>query len=390
VPETIRSRCQVLLFRRVEEGDIEKRLRMIAEHEKVTIADDVIAEIAASVRGGVRDAETALERVLPVARDQGKAFDAAAYRALVARVGVDAMVDVVGSLLQGDARAALHFARDLQRTGADEREALGELVEALRWLMLLKVDGPESGLVPATGQLRERLQALAASTELHRLDAMIAAGVRGRERLRWLEDRGVVLEVSLVRMAQAGVLPTVADLLSEVRAGGGAFAHAGMGPARAAPGGAAPAPAVVAGPPADGADLRARVLAALKDRPMYRATMEQCHFEGPDEQGRVVVTLQSGMKMHCDRLQAPGTQQEFLQVIRAAAGSAVSVEFRTGGDAAPREGASAAAPPGEPGGAAKRVMNRFRGRVVQVDPEDRGPDSPVGDATNEPPVEPED
>ncbi|MBX3462427.1 MAG: DNA polymerase III subunit gamma/tau, partial [Planctomycetes bacterium] len=216
VPETIRSRCQVLLFRRVGEDDLKRRLQMIAAREGVEVADEVLEEIALSVRGGVRDAETELERVLPLLREQGRAFDRAAYRTLVARVGADAAIEVVASLLQGDARAALHFARDLQQRGVDEREALGELVEALRWLLLLKVDGADSALVPLAGELRARLQAMAAAAALHQIDAMVAAGVLGRERLRRLEDRGAVLEVALVRMAQAAVLPSVADLLAEV------------------------------------------------------------------------------------------------------------------------------------------------------------------------------
>jgi DNA polymerase-3 subunit gamma/tau len=65
LPDTIRSRCQVLLFKRVGEEDLQKRLRMIAEQDGVTVPDEVLAEIAGSVRGGVRDAETALELIAP-------------------------------------------------------------------------------------------------------------------------------------------------------------------------------------------------------------------------------------------------------------------------------------------------------------------------------------
>jgi DNA polymerase-3 subunit gamma/tau len=390
VPETIRSRCQVLLFRRVGDEDLKQRLKMIAQREQVEVADEVLDEIAASVRGGVRDAETALERVLPLLRDQGKAFDRDAYRGMVARVGTDATVAVIASMLQGDARAALHFARELQQNGTDEREALGELVETLRHVMLLKIDGDESGLVPVAGALRQQLQELAAAAEPHQLDAMVTAGVLGRERLRRLEDRGAVLEVALVRMAQAAVLPTVATLLAEVRAGGGVAAPATASTAARAPApapgarpGSTPVPAPVrpvalpSTPPADAADLRARTLQLLQDRALLQASVEQCRFEGPDAQGRVVITLHSDRKLHQDRMQSPVIQQELTQVIRTAAATNVTVEFRIGDSAT-----AGAAPPGkaaakaEPGPAAKRVMQKFRGRVVQVNPEDRRRDAP--------------
>jgi len=403
VPETIRSRCQVLLFRRVGEPDLQKRLRMIAEAEGVQVPDEVLADIAASVRGGVRDAETALERVLPVARELGSKFDLAAWRTLMARVGADATVDVVAALLQGDARAGLHFARAMQQNGTDEREALGELVETLRMLLLLKVDGAESGLVPVTGALRERLQALANQAEPHQLDAMISAAIKGRERLRHLEDRGVVFEVALVRMAQAGALPTLADLLAEVRAGGGMAgpvaarasaatpgapgrpaygAGAGAGRPAAATANAAPvasmpitAAPTAAAPAAGGGDLRAGVLALLKDNPMMQTTLSSCTFDGPDAQGAVVLTMHTDRKMFRDRLQSPVIQQQVTQWIQQIAGSAVSVVFRIDGAAATGSGTGApVAPPAvkvEPGPAGKRVLEKFKGRVVAVNPEDR-------------------
>ncbi|MBL8750357.1 MAG: DNA polymerase III subunit gamma/tau [Planctomycetes bacterium] len=375
VPETIRSRCQVLLFRRVGEADLQKRLAMIAEREGVAIPAEVLAEIASSVRGGVRDAETELERILPLARAQGASFDLAAYRALVSRMGLDATAAVVASLLQGDAKAALHFARDLQRRGVDEREALGEIVEALRAILLLKVDGADSALVNAAGSPRDLLVRLAAAAPLHQLDAMLSAGVLGRDRLRRVEDRGAVLELSLLRMAQAGTLPTLADLVAEVRAGGGAA----LGRQAAVTGAPLPPPvaATASVGAAAGGDLRARVIATFHDRPLQQTTIEQCRIDGPNAQGVVVVTVQGERRMYRDRMASPGLQQEVTAAIRSVAGADVRVEYRVGADgsgesAGPSASPAPAPPPKvEPGPEAKRVMNRFRGRIVEVNPADR-------------------
>ena len=393
VPETIRSRCQVLLFRRVGETDLQKRLRMIAEREGVSIPGEVLAEIAASVNGGVRDAETALERVLPLARDLGAKFDLAAWRSLDPRAGLDATVAVVTALLQGDARAGLHFAREQQQHGTDEREALGEIVEVLRSLLLLKVDGPDSELVPAA--TRERLGAMAASANPHQLDAMIAAGLLGRERLRRLEDRGVVFEVALVRMAQAGSLQPLADLLAEVRAGGGASAAAPAAPARPVFGtgtGKPPAASVAAAtgtsearppapapqpapPPAPASDLRSRAIPLLSSQ-MLKDTLEQCRLEGPDAQGVVVLTLHSDRKMHRDRLASPVIQEEIRKSVQQAAGAPVRVDFRLGEAQA---ASSNATPAKEPGPVTRRVVEKFHGRIVEVNPPDRVPQTPPAD-----------
>jgi len=401
VPDTILSRCQVLLFKRVGEDDLVRRLRMIADKEGAAVPDDVLMEIAASVRGGVRDAETALERVLPLARELGEGFDLAAYRTLTARVGADAVLEVIGALLQGDARKGLHFAKDLQQHGTDEREALGEIVDMLRWLLLLKIDGDDTGLVPLAGKLREQLQALAQDVDAARLDAMIGAGLLGRDRLRRLEDRGAVFEVALVRMAQAGALPTLADLLAEARAGGlrapmgGGGGGGGVGATQSsaptrrfgkaareaeaqAQAAAQAQPARPVAPVQNANELKARTLQRLNDRKLLQTTVELCRVDGPDDNGKVIVTLESERKMHRDRLKSPEIHSEVVKAFAAAAGREVKVEIRIPDDVGAGGGgagaAGNAAPPPKtkpPGEKAKRVIEAFGGRVVQVDPKDR-------------------
>jgi DNA polymerase III subunit gamma/tau len=405
VPETIRSRCQVLLFRRVGEDDLQKRLRMIADKEGVGVPDEVLAEIALTVRGGVRDAETALERILPVAREMAGSFDLETYRSLVARLGTDVLIDVAKALLAGDAKAGLHFAHEARQRGTDEAEALGELVEVLRWLMLLRIDGADSSLVPLTGALRERLAALlqgdgGATIDTARLDAMIAAGLKGRERLRLSSDRAVVLEVALVRMAQAASLPTLADLLAEVRAGGlgaggataGATAGAAAPQARTGGGGstgfrpppprpAAPSAPSASSPPAPrpasgGGDLRSRLMQRLADRVLLQGTVEKCRVDGPDGSGVVRLTLESDRKMYADRLASPVVQQELATAVQELVQQPVRLEVvlpGAGGAAAPGSAAAskAAAAKAKPGPTVQRALEAFGGRVVQVDPPDR-------------------
>ncbi|MBL9078297.1 MAG: hypothetical protein JNL08_12380, partial [Planctomycetes bacterium] len=146
------------------------------------------------------------------------------------------------------------------------------------------------------------------------------------------------------------------------------------------------------GPPRDAADLRARTLALLQDRALLQASVEQCRFDGPDANGRVVVTLQSERKLHHDRLASPVIQQELTQVVRTAAAADVQVEFRFGGAGAAPAAGGKPQPQAAPGPAAVRVVEAFRGRIVQVNPDDRprrapapGGDEPTDEATDGPP-----
>jgi hypothetical protein len=87
----------------------------------------------------------------------------------------------------------------------------------------------------------------------------------------------------------------------------------------------------------------------------------------------VVVTLHTDRKMYRDRLASTVVQQDVNKVIQQAAGREVKVEWRLPEIAGPT-GAQPKPPASvEPGPLAKRVMGAFRGRVVQVNPEDRAP-----------------
>ncbi|MFO1051363.1 MAG: DNA polymerase III subunit gamma/tau [Planctomycetota bacterium] len=354
VPETVRSRCQVVLFRRIDERDVTERLRDLCAHEAVDVADDVLQEIALACRGGMRDAETSLERILPLARETKGTFGVADYRRLTQRVGLDRAVDVALSLCAGSANEALHFAEEVVGSGVDEREALGELLDVLRNLLLLKIDGDASGLVALGGALRERLIALARETEVHRLDAMIQAGLAARDRIRRAEDRRLVLELALVRMAQAGSLPTLGDLCAVVESG----VPLGI-PATVGGGAATPAtPSLV---PA-GSLTAAFVAAVRHEKPMLAPTAAECSVEGPDDQGVVRVVLRTDRKMHVDRLASPEVRTLFTRVLTAACGKDVRVEFGAPSVAAQATSESHRAPPGA---RVQKVRERFDGDLIE-------------------------
>ncbi|KKW35063.1 MAG: polymerase III, subunit gamma and tau protein [Candidatus Giovannonibacteria bacterium GW2011_GWA2_53_7] len=64
VPETIISRCQRFDFQRVGSLELVKRLQDLCAQEKVKVADNVLADIAAASDGSVRDAESSLDQLL--------------------------------------------------------------------------------------------------------------------------------------------------------------------------------------------------------------------------------------------------------------------------------------------------------------------------------------
>lgn len=63
VPSTIISRCQTLEFKKIADTDMSKRIRYIAENEKINISENAIEEIVNNSDGGLRDALGLLEKL---------------------------------------------------------------------------------------------------------------------------------------------------------------------------------------------------------------------------------------------------------------------------------------------------------------------------------------
>jgi DNA polymerase-3 subunit gamma/tau len=64
IPDTIKSRCQVVRFRRGKRADLITKLSLICKEENVKISPQDLAKIADLSEGGFRNAETMLEQVV--------------------------------------------------------------------------------------------------------------------------------------------------------------------------------------------------------------------------------------------------------------------------------------------------------------------------------------
>ncbi len=64
VPDTILSRVQRFDFKKISLEHIQEKLKLIAVKEKIQIDDDAVATIASSASGSLRDAESALNKLI--------------------------------------------------------------------------------------------------------------------------------------------------------------------------------------------------------------------------------------------------------------------------------------------------------------------------------------
>ena len=155
----VMSRCQRFDFRRVSVGDITSRLETVLEHEGIPSEPGALRAIARRAEGGVRDALSSLDQVLSF---RGDAVELADVRRMLGLVDEDRYLELFRIAAQGDRAGVFAFVQTLLDDGHDPAEFLRGLGDALRTLLVLRLD-PEAEAVELLPASRERFVAAAAA-----------------------------------------------------------------------------------------------------------------------------------------------------------------------------------------------------------------------------------
>jgi DNA polymerase III subunit gamma/tau len=204
---TVRSRCQTFVFQRPRLQDLVKRLRMIADAEKIDVPDQALALIARGARGSYRDAESTLDQLAAATEND---VTVQAVLQLLGTVEEEALFRLCDLVVDRDTAGALAFVEDLSEQGHDIGRLVTDLIEHLRHVLLVQHMGDVPDSLPATEESRERLRAqanqLGEPTVIRLLD-LLAVAV---DDMRQGGDPRLPLELGLVKVTRPG-----ADLARE-------------------------------------------------------------------------------------------------------------------------------------------------------------------------------
>lgn len=294
---TILSRCQVFEFRRVPAAELVPHLRRIAEAESITISDAALERIARAGEGSVRDSLSLLERVVAFC---GAAVSDEDVLRVVGAVGTRVLVELLCGLARRDAGAMLAVLEALVDEGHDLVHFQGELVGALRDLLLLDALPGRDDLL--TRPAEEALALRQAAAGLGREDLTRAFQLLAdlEEPLKTSAWPQFLFEAALIRLADLGSVRPIEELLAglgESPGGGGATATATATPSAAHHAAERPAQKKSPGPTqaADGEEPAARLVQAVqRSRPMLGAVLQQCGVS--IEEHGVVVRVPAGLE----------------------------------------------------------------------------------------------
>ena len=344
VPETIRSRCQLIDFRRLQADEIAARLAVICTQEGVTAPPGLLERVARHARGGLRDALSLLDQLIAFGDGQPTVEG---FERLTGRLSPQTLHSLAEAALKGDVGASLSAGAEALARGARPADLIDQLGELLSGLLVTVAGGQAAD---RTTEEQAALARLAPLANLDQLVAMLDALVEASARLRQRHDGRLVIDLLLVTLARVRLLAPVAEVLaSGATAGAAPKPPAPQRPATAVPAGRAEAPAaaparapVAPPPPAAAADFAARFIEAVaRGSRSLRADLQRYRVIRVEGDDLVLQPGDGGPPIFDPR--EPALRERLLAAAREVSGRTLGMRLLPAAGAAPP---SRPAPPG--------------------------------------------
>ncbi|MGE0419222.1 MAG: DNA polymerase III subunit gamma/tau [Acetobacteraceae bacterium] len=218
VPITVLSRCQRFDLRRVRVTELHQHFARIAEKEGVAIESSALDLIARAADGSVRDGLSILDQAIAQAEGTVTMAQVSDMLGLADR---DAVFDLLEAVMAGKPAAALAITDTAHERGADLGTVLQDMLELLHIVTRLKSIPALRDSAELSEAERTRGAAMADRLTVPALARAWQMLLKGVGEVEAAPDRRAAAEMVLIRLCHVSDLPSPADLVRRVLAGGG-------------------------------------------------------------------------------------------------------------------------------------------------------------------------
>ncbi len=255
IPTTIASRCQHFNFRSVDFAEIVNRMKYILAQEGIQASDEVLSVVAQAGEGSVRDSLSALDQAIACCGTTLRVED---IRALLGVFGTASLQAVAEAVNNQDGGRMLEIVQQLESNGQSLQHFSRELSRYWRNLLVAKIAGKSTPLIPATDHEQEIFRIIAQWFSEEDLTRYFNLSLDVYKNLQTSLQPRLHLELGLIKLVQAGKVQSIEEAL----AGLGQAGPQRPVPPRAEPPASNPR---VSNPPVStpGGDLKQNLQAAL-------------------------------------------------------------------------------------------------------------------------------
>ncbi|HOE35371.1 MAG: DNA polymerase III subunit gamma/tau [Chloroflexi bacterium] len=137
IPATVLSRCQRHEFRRIPLNQIIEKLRQICARENIEVDDDALSLIARQSTGSMRDAISLVDQLASLE----SRVTLASAQDILGTATSQTVIDLVQAILEKDSARGLGLIHTALDSGADPRQFARQVVDYLRSLLVVKLNG---------------------------------------------------------------------------------------------------------------------------------------------------------------------------------------------------------------------------------------------------------
>jgi len=225
--DTVISRCQRFDFKMIPVRTIYEHIKHVADTEGVGIPEGALMTIAREGGGSMRDAQSLLDQVLSFTEGSVTDEEVAEILGFIDR---SILYEALEGAIEGDPGKALEVLGRVRLYGYDTRAFSGQLLEAVRNVLVVRLVEDAAKLMDLPDQEISRLRALAKGRDPSLLRQQFDVLAETVDAITRSEQPMLLLETALVKMASIRPFVPIEQLLSRLESLEQRLARAGVRP----------------------------------------------------------------------------------------------------------------------------------------------------------------
>ena len=245
LPATILSRCQQFVFRTIAPAEIQAHLREIVTREGAKVDDRGLSYIVKAAEGSMRDAQSLLDQIISFGGQDVASED---VRDVLGFIPTEILDRTVDAIAEGNSRELVETVSIIVDQGLNLRQFTRELTARMRDLLMIKLGLDEKvlGGDEEKKELARRAQRFSEQDLIRYFDLLL----RLESDVHHSSQPRLHLEVGLIKLAKAGHMRDIEEVIRDLRKGASPAVGATAAPAVSTPSRPTPVAAPVARPAA--------------------------------------------------------------------------------------------------------------------------------------------
>ena len=199
LPATILSRCQRFDFKRIQNDDIKKRLKIVCDESKIEISEGALDIISSLAEGAMRDALSILERCI---QDGENKIDENKIKELVGIPKLEYVENIINAILEYNLDSAIKETNEILNQGKDVENFLWEMIKYVKDLLVYK---SSKKLDLYTKEEIQRIEKTVTNTETERLVKLIYDLSELQNNMKWSTQKTILFQAGMIKLCFQGI-----------------------------------------------------------------------------------------------------------------------------------------------------------------------------------------